>query len=53
MRGVERGGNLAVLHYLDRSTVEYFREMVRFVKRRGLEVMRVDRCLGDGMSVVG
>ena len=46
-RDVLAGGNLAVLHYLDESTVGYLREAIRFVRARGLTVMRVDRCLGD------
>ena len=47
MRDVERGGNLAVLHYLKPDTVRYFRDAIRFVKARGLHIMRVDQCLED------
>ncbi|KAE8372612.1 hypothetical protein BDV26DRAFT_285781 [Aspergillus bertholletiae] len=46
-RDVKRGGNLAVLHYLNNSTVGYFREIIRFVKDRGLKIMRIDQCLED------
>jgi hypothetical protein len=46
-RDVERGGNLAVLHYLSPTTVGYFREIIRFVKGRGLRIMRIDQCLED------
>lgn len=49
-RDVGRGGNLVVMHYLSESTVRYFREMIHFVKAVGLDVMRVDQCLGDKES---
>ncbi|KAE8355116.1 hypothetical protein BDV28DRAFT_163465 [Aspergillus coremiiformis] len=46
-RDVERGGNLAVLHYLNSTTVGYFREIIRFVRKKGLRIMRIDQCLED------
>ncbi|KAE8148108.1 hypothetical protein BDV25DRAFT_168677 [Aspergillus avenaceus] len=46
-RDVERGGNLAVMHYLSPSTVGYFREIIKFVKARNLTIMRIDQCLED------
>ncbi|KAB8236967.1 polysaccharide deacetylase family protein [Aspergillus alliaceus] len=46
-RDVERGGNLAVLHYLGPTTVGYFREIIRFIKGKGLKIMRIDQCLKD------
>ncbi|PTU21839.1 hypothetical protein P175DRAFT_0477449 [Aspergillus ochraceoroseus IBT 24754] len=46
-RDVGRGGNLVVMHYLNPSTVKYFREFIRFVKSINLDIMRVDQCLED------
>lgn len=46
-RDLERGGNLAVLHYLYPSTVAYFRRFIHMVKAAGLDIMRVDQCLED------
>ncbi|KAJ5613672.1 Glycoside hydrolase/deacetylase beta/alpha-barrel [Penicillium herquei] len=46
-RGVARGGNLAVMHFLNPSTVEYLPQFIRHVKSAGLEIMRIDQCLED------
>ena len=46
-RDVRQGGNLAVMHFVSESTVDYLVDVIRFVKRLGLEIMRVDQCLGD------
>ncbi|KAL2867034.1 polysaccharide deacetylase family protein [Aspergillus lucknowensis] len=46
-RDVGRGGNLVVMHYLSPSTVQYFREFIRFVKSINVDIMRVDQCLED------
>ncbi|KAI5308405.1 hypothetical protein KEM55_005808, partial [Ascosphaera atra] len=46
-RDVDRGGNIVVMHYLHKSTVRYLREGIRLVKGMGLDIMRVDQCLGD------
>ncbi|PLB52545.1 glycoside hydrolase/deacetylase [Aspergillus steynii IBT 23096] len=46
-RDVRQGGNLAVMHFVSESTVDYLVDVIRFVKRLGLRVMRVDQCLGD------
>ncbi|KAJ5624382.1 Glycoside hydrolase/deacetylase beta/alpha-barrel [Penicillium lagena] len=45
---VSRGGNLAVMHYLNPTTVQYLPQFIRLVKNAGLQIMRVDQCLGDG-----
>ncbi|KAF7718712.1 Peptidoglycan-N-acetylglucosamine deacetylase [Penicillium ucsense] len=49
-RGVARGGNLAVMHYLHPSTVTYLRPFIHYVKNQGLQIMRVDQCLEDPTS---
>ncbi|KAF7121851.1 hypothetical protein CNMCM5793_009405 [Aspergillus hiratsukae] len=49
-RDVRRGGNLAVMHYLQPSTVEYFPQLIHFVKAMGLNIMRIDQCLEDPSS---
>ncbi|KAL4924558.1 polysaccharide deacetylase family protein [Aspergillus undulatus] len=46
-RDVGRGGNLVVMHYLSPTTVEYFREFIRFVKGLDMDIMRVDQCVQD------
>ncbi|GAB1195962.1 hypothetical protein APSETT444_005227 [Aspergillus pseudonomiae] len=46
-RDVDRGGNLAVLHYLSNSTVGYFRDIIHYVQGKGLKIMRIDQCLED------
>ncbi|CEJ57124.1 hypothetical protein PMG11_05829 [Penicillium brasilianum] len=51
-RDVARGGNLAVMHYLNPITVGYLRHFIRHVKGLGLNVMRVDQCLEDPNSPV-
>ncbi|KAL3470949.1 hypothetical protein BJX99DRAFT_263729 [Aspergillus californicus] len=49
-RDVGRGGNLVVMHYLNPSTVRYFREFIRFVKSINVDIMRVDQCVEDPES---
>ncbi|EAW09312.1 polysaccharide deacetylase family protein [Aspergillus clavatus NRRL 1] len=49
-RDVRQGGNLAVMHYLSPSTVQYFPEVIRFVKARNATIMRIDQCLEDPAS---
>jgi peptidoglycan/xylan/chitin deacetylase (PgdA/CDA1 family) len=49
-RDVARGGNLAVMHYLNPITVGYLRHFIRHVKSLGLNIMRVDQCLEDPNS---
>ncbi|KAJ5930525.1 Glycoside hydrolase/deacetylase beta/alpha-barrel [Penicillium verhagenii] len=46
-RNVARGGNLAVLHFLSPTTVEYLPTFIRHVKAVGLSIMRIDQCLED------
>jgi len=46
-RNVARGGNLAVLHFLSQTTVEYLPQFIRHVKAVGLKTMRIDQCLED------
>ncbi len=45
-RGVDQGGSLVVLHYLYPSTVRALREMVRYAREKGMEIMTVGECLG-------
>lgn len=47
IRDVRRGGNLAVMHFLSPTTVQYFREVIRFVKSMNATIMRIDQCLED------
>ncbi|KAJ5639629.1 uncharacterized protein N7484_007491 [Penicillium longicatenatum] len=49
-RNVARGGNLAVLHFLSPTTVEYLPQFIRHVKAIGLKIMRIDQCLDDPAS---
>ncbi|KAJ5632817.1 hypothetical protein N7490_009156 [Penicillium lividum] len=49
-RNVARGGNLAVLHFLNPTTVEYLPRFIRHVKAVGLKIMRIDQCLEDPNS---
>ena len=49
-RGVARGGNLAVMHFLNPTTVGYLPQFIRHVKGAGLNVMRIDQCLEDPNS---
>lgn len=49
-RDVARGGNLAVMHYLNPITAGYLRHFIRHVKSLGLNIMRVDQCLDDPNS---
>lgn len=49
-RDVGRGGSLAVLHFLHPSTVSYLRDLIRFVRASGRDIMRVDQCMGDPAS---
>ncbi|KAI5288078.1 hypothetical protein KEM52_001315, partial [Ascosphaera acerosa] len=46
-RDVDKGGNIVVMHYLHKSTVQYLRDGIRLIKSKGLDIMRVDQCLGD------
>lgn len=49
-RSVARGGNLAVMHFLNPSTVGYLRDFIRHVKGLGYNIMRIDQCLADPFS---
>jgi hypothetical protein len=46
-RDLSMGGDLAVMHYLRSSTVQYFREFFALVKNTGKDIMRVDQCMED------
>lgn len=46
-RDVDRGGDIVVMHYLSRSTVQYFREVIRIARETGKRIMRVDQCMLD------
>ncbi|KAJ5118952.1 Glycoside hydrolase/deacetylase beta/alpha-barrel [Penicillium atrosanguineum] len=46
-RSVARGGNLAVMHFLNPTTVGYLRQFIRHVKGSGFKIMRIDQCMED------
>lgn len=46
-RDVNRGGDIVVMHYLSRSTVQYFRDVIRIARGTGKRIMRVDQCMLD------
>jgi hypothetical protein len=46
-RDIDRGGNLVVMHYLNPTTVGYFREIIQMAKATGKRIMRVDQCMMD------
>ncbi|CAL5866040.1 uncharacterized protein PFLUO_LOCUS247 [Penicillium psychrofluorescens] len=45
---VSRGGNLAVMHYVNPTTVQYLPQFIQLVKSAGMQIMRIDQCLEDG-----
>ncbi|KAJ6117448.1 Glycoside hydrolase/deacetylase beta/alpha-barrel [Penicillium capsulatum] len=49
-RNVARGGNLAVMHFLNPTTVGYLPQFIRHAKAAGLRIMRIDQCLEDPHS---
>ncbi|KAJ5668324.1 Glycoside hydrolase/deacetylase beta/alpha-barrel [Penicillium maclennaniae] len=49
-RSVARGGNLAVMHFLNPTTVGYLPQFIRHVQASGLRIMRVDQCMEDPNS---
>lgn len=49
-RSVARGGNLAVMHFLNPTTVGYLPQFIRHVKAAGFRIMRIDQCLEDPHS---
>ncbi|PGH13286.1 hypothetical protein AJ80_06397 [Polytolypa hystricis UAMH7299] len=46
-RDLNKGGDLAVLHFLNRSTVRYLRDVINLVRQAGKDIMRVDQCMYD------
>ncbi|KAJ5124157.1 Glycoside hydrolase/deacetylase beta/alpha-barrel [Penicillium bovifimosum] len=46
-RSVGLGGNLAVMHYLNPTTIRYLPQFIRHVKSAGYQIMRIDQCLED------
>ncbi|KAK9860704.1 hypothetical protein MYU51_005887 [Penicillium brevicompactum] len=46
-RGVEKGGNLAVMHYLNPTTIQYLPKFIKYIKSAGYQIMRIDQCLED------
>jgi len=46
-RDLNKGGNLVVMHYLYKSTVDYLPEFIRLAKATGKRLMRVDQCMED------
>jgi peptidoglycan/xylan/chitin deacetylase (PgdA/CDA1 family) len=49
-RGVAKGGNLAVMHYLNPTTIGYLPQFIRHVKSAGYHIMRIDQCLEDASA---
>ncbi|OQD69258.1 hypothetical protein PENPOL_c002G10243 [Penicillium polonicum] len=47
VRSVSKGGNLAVMHYLNPTTIGYLPEFIRHIKGAGYQIMRIDQCLED------
>ncbi|CAG8080410.1 unnamed protein product [Penicillium olsonii] len=45
--GVEKGGNLAVMHYLNPTTIGYLPKFIQHIKKAGYQIMRIDQCLED------
>ena len=43
----DKGGDIVVMHYLYKSTVDQFREMIRYAKANGRKFVRMDQCIGD------
>lgn len=46
-RDLNKGGDLAVMHFLSPTTVGYFRDVFKLVKDSGKQIMRVDQCMED------
>lgn len=46
-RDFAKGGDIAVMHFLHRTTVDYFRDVFQLVKQSGRQIMRVDQCMED------
>ncbi len=46
-RGLAKGGNLVVMHYVHQSTVDYLPEFIKLAKASGKRLMRVDQCMMD------
>ncbi|KAK2850682.1 hypothetical protein FQN49_005423 [Arthroderma sp. PD_2] len=46
-RDFEKGGDIAVMHYLSPTTISYFRDVFQLVKKSGKRIMRVDQCMED------
>ena len=47
VEGVEKGGDIVVMHNLYNSTVDQFRDMIRYAKKKGKKFVRMDQCVGD------
>ena len=41
------GGSIVVMHYLYKSTVDQFQDMIRLAKAKGREFVRMDECIGQ------
>jgi peptidoglycan/xylan/chitin deacetylase (PgdA/CDA1 family) len=44
---LSKGGNLVVMHYLYKSTVDYLPRFIEMAKQTGKQLMRVDQCMMD------
>lgn len=40
-------GDIVVMHYLYKSTVDQFRDMIKLAKSKGRHFVRMDQCIGD------
>lgn len=41
------GGDIVVMHYLHKSTVDQLRDMIRLAKQQGRRFVRMDQCVND------
>jgi peptidoglycan/xylan/chitin deacetylase (PgdA/CDA1 family) len=46
-REMDQGGDIVVMHFLYKSTVDQFRDMIKYAKAAGRQFVRVDQCIGD------
>lgn len=44
---LNKGGSIVVMHYLYKSTVDQFQDMIKLAKAKGRKFVRMDECIGD------
>lgn len=47
---LNRGGTIVVMHYLYKSTVDQFQDMIKIAKSQGRKFVRMDECIGQASS---